>query len=105
MREPARAELWWAEAPDLKPRPYLILTRDQAIPVLTSLVVAPVTGRVRGIPSEVSLGLEEGLPVECVAAFDAVRTIGKRHLVRRLGALAPGRHHELCDALRAAVDC
>jgi mRNA interferase MazF len=103
--QPARGEVWWGEAPDEKGRPYLVLTRDEAIPVLRAILVAPVTRTVRGIPTEVALGPEEGLPSEGVATLDNVLTFPKAMLVRRMGVLAAGRRAEPCEALRAAVDC
>jgi mRNA interferase MazF len=105
VSEPARGEVWWGEAPDAKGRPYLVLTRDEAIPVLRMILVAPVTRTVRGIPTEVALGADEGLPSEGVASLDNVLTFPKEMLVRRLGSLAPGRRGEPCEALRAATDC
>ena len=45
------------------------------------------------------------MPVECVASFDNVMPVPKAMLIRRMGALAPGRHGEPCDALRAVTDC
>ena len=105
MSEPARGEIWWAEAPDEQPRPYLILTRDEAIPVLNKVLAAAVTRTVRGIPSEVALGPSEGLKTECAASMDNIAPIRKSYLVRRIGALSRRRRHELCEALSAAVDC
>ena len=105
MTEPARGEIWWGQTPDETGRPYLVLTRDAAIPVLRTILVAPVTRTVRGIPTEVPVGAEEGLPAEGVAALDNLLTFPKAMLVRRLGALAPERHREPCDALRAVTDC
>jgi mRNA interferase MazF len=102
---PARGEVWWGEAADAKGRPYLVLTRDEAIPVLRTILVAPVTRTVRGIPTEVPLGSDEGLPSEGVATLDNVLTFPKAMLVRRMGALVAGRRGEPCEALRAAVDC
>jgi mRNA interferase MazF len=98
-------EVLWGEVPDAKPRPYLVLTRNEAIPVLKRIVVAPITRSTRGIPTEVPLGPPEGLPSSCVASLDTVMTIGKTLLVRRLGALAIERRDEPCSALRAATDC
>jgi mRNA interferase MazF len=101
-----RGEVWWAETPDSsKGRPFLILTRNDAIPVLRAVLVAPVTRTIRRIPSEVPLGISEGLPVASAAVMDAVLAVPKSMLVRRMGALAPERHRELCEALAAAVDC
>jgi len=105
VSEAARGEIWWGEAPDAKGRPYLVLTRDEAIPVLRTIVVAPVTRTVREIPSEIPLGQREGLPTECVASLDAVLTFPKSMLVRRMGELTPSRRPELCGAVAAAFDC
>ena len=105
MIEPARGEVWWGEAPDGNGRPYLVLTRDEAVPVLRAILVAPVTRTVRGIPTEVSLGAPEGLNVECAAAMDAILSFPKSMLTRRLGSLLPPRKLELCEAARAAIDC
>jgi mRNA interferase MazF len=100
-----QGEIWWADLPDEKSRPYLVLTRPRAIPVLHSLLVAPVTTRVRGVAAEVPISRAEGLPADCVASFDNVKTIRKAHLTRRAGVLANGRWHEVCAAMRAAIDC
>ena len=99
-----RGEIWWGEG-DAKGRPFLILTRSEAIPVLRTVLVAPISRTIRNIPTEVPLGISEGLPVASVAAMDAVHTFPKSMLVRRMGALAPERQGELCEALSAAVDC
>ena len=39
---PMQGEVWWAEAGD-KRRPVLVVTRSDAVSVLTWIVVAPVT--------------------------------------------------------------
>jgi mRNA interferase MazF len=105
VADPRRGEIWWGGLPEAKPRPYLVLTRSEAIPVLSRIVVAPITRNARGIPTEVPLGTPEGLPTDCVASLDNVMTLGKALLVRRLGALAAERRAEPCDALRAVTDC
>lgn len=105
MPDPSRLEIWWGELPDRAPRPYLVLTRDQAIPALHRLVVAPVTTTVRDIPTEVPLGSDEGLPVESAASFDNLETIPKAALVHRVGAVHRRRDHEVCAAMRNVIDC
>ena len=105
MTQPARGEIWWGETPDSKGRPFLVLTRDVAVPVLRTLLVAPVTRTIRGIPSELPLGNEEGLPAESVATMDGVLPFPKALLIRRMGNLTPGKLTQLCESLRAAVDC
>ena len=100
-----QGEIWWADVPDEKSRPYLVLTRPRAIPVLHSVLVAPITTRVRGLAAEVPISVADGLSVDCVANFDNVKTIRKAQLTRRAGALAAGRWPEVCAAMRAAIDC
>ncbi|MBA2298732.1 MAG: type II toxin-antitoxin system PemK/MazF family toxin [Actinobacteria bacterium] len=104
MSIPAQGEVWWAEAED-KRRPVLIVTRNEGIPVLTWLVVAPVTKSVREIPTEVALGPAEGLPEPCAAAFDNLQPIRRSFLTQRVGRLDPARRSELCRALSALADC
>ena len=101
----ARGEVWWGEAPDEKGRPFLVVSRDAANEVMRRVLVAPVTTRIRGIPSEIDLGAPEGLPRESVASFDNVRPFPKGMLVRRLGALDRSRLFEICRAAGATFDC
>jgi mRNA interferase MazF len=100
----ARGELWWGEAPDLQGRPYLVVSRDAANEVMQRVLVAPVTTRARGVPSELSLGSDEGLPRECVASFDNLQPFPKSMLTRRLGLLG-GRLDEICRVAGATLDC
>src|SRR5205814_3908047 len=57
-----RGEVWWGEDPDAGRRPLLILTRASAVPVLQSLVVVPATRTIRGIPTEVVVDEDDGMP-------------------------------------------
>ena len=99
----ARGEIWWAESEDMR-RPVLIVTRDAAIPVLGAILVAPITRTVRGIPTEIALGRDEGLREPCAASFDNMRSVPRAWLTRRIGALGP-RSYEICDALAALSNC
>ena len=101
----ARGEVWWGETPEDKGRPFLVVSRDAANQVMGRVLVAPVTTRIRGVPSEVALGADEGLPVSSVASFDNLRPFPKAMLVRRVGALGPARRHELCTVAAATLDC
>jgi mRNA interferase MazF len=101
---PRQGEVWWAEADD-KRRPVLIVTRNEAIPVLRRLIVAPVTRTVRGIPTEIALGETDGLPEDCAASFDNLQPINRHMLAERLGTLAAVRRGEVCRALDALADC
>jgi mRNA interferase MazF len=101
---PEQGDVWWAEAED-KRRPVLVVTRSEAVPVLSWILVAPVTRTVRGIPTEVPLGPPDGLPAEGAASFDNLQPIRRSFLVDRLGRLGPSRRLEICDALAALADC
>ena len=100
---PVQGEIWWAEAMD-KRRPVLVVTRTEAVPVLTWVLVAPVTRTVRGIPTEIPLGPDHGLPESCAAAFDNVQPIRRSFLTSRVGALVDPRS-AICHALAAMADC
>ena len=103
MSVPRQGEIWWAEAED-KRRPVLVVTRDEALPVLAGIVVAPVTRTVRDVPTEVALGREEGLGVDCAASFDNLQRVRRTALTERVGDLGL-RRHEICAAVRALTDC
>lgn len=101
----ARGEIWWGEAPDQKGRPYLVVSRDAANRVMSRVLVAPVTTRIRGVPSELILDEDAGLPRESAASFDNMQPFPKVMLVRRIGSIPPDRRHELCAAAAATLDC
>lgn len=105
MSLPAQGEVWWAEIPDAGRRPALVVTRDAAIPLLRTLLVAPVTRTIRHIPTEVALGPEDGLNETCVASFDNLRLVPQWVLTERAGRLAASKTLEICRALSAVGDC
>lgn len=104
MNVPRQGEIWWAEARD-KRRPVLVVTRSEAIPVLTTIVVAPVTRTIRGIPTEIRLDQTHGLDVECVASVDNLQPVRRAVLTSRVGSLGPARRQLICRALSALADC
>ena len=103
MSFPRQGEIWWAETEDMR-RPVLVVTRTDAIAVLTAIVVAPVTRTVRSIPTEVRLGPDEGLGVDCAASFDNLQRVRRSALTEKAGDLGL-RRQELCVALTSLADC
>jgi mRNA interferase MazF len=99
-----QGEVWWAEAED-KRRPVLVVTRGDAVPMLTWIIVAPVTRTIRNIPTEVPLGPPHGLPDDCVASFDNLQPIRRTFLTQRVGALGVEELDKICRAMRALADC
>ena len=100
-----RGELWWSEHAELGRRPVLVLSRDAVLPALARPLVAPLTTRVRGVPTEVPLDEEDGLPQACVASLDNLQPLDASLLVERIGRLGPQRMRELCQALAIATEC
>jgi mRNA interferase MazF len=98
-----RGEIRDADLPE-GPRPVVVVTRGRAIPVLANVTVAAVTGTVRGLPTEVPLGVEHGLTRECVVNCDSLFTVPKRVLGRLRGELDPASSDRLRTALRIALD-
>jgi mRNA interferase MazF len=85
-----RGEIWWAELePPAGRRPVLLLSRDEAYSIRELVIVAPVTTRIRHIPSEVSLDLTDGLPKPCVINLDTITTIARVSLQEKLTSLRP----------------
>jgi mRNA interferase MazF len=91
-------------APD-KERPVLVLTRDSALDYLTTATVAPVTSTIRGVPTEVVIGVEEGMKGPCAVNLHNTVTVDQRKLGRRVAQLGPGRMREVCAALGFSLGC
>jgi mRNA interferase MazF len=102
---PAQGEVWWAEAPEMGVRPVLVVTRDQAIPVLRTVLVAPITRTVRGIPTEIELGPDDGLREVCAATFDNLQPVPTWSLRDRAAPSTAARRGEICQRLSALADC
>jgi mRNA interferase MazF len=84
-----RGEVWWAALPPpFGKRPVLLLSRDTAYSVRTSVTVAVITRTIRNIPVEVLLGQEDGMPAKCVVNLDDILTIPKSRLAERVTTLS-----------------
>lgn len=95
-----RGEIWWADLPaPAGRRPVVLLSRNEAYAVRDLVTIAPVTTRIRDIPSEVPLTSADGVPKRCVVNLDTITTIPKRSLASRLAALSPTK----IDAVNAAL--
>jgi mRNA interferase MazF len=100
-----RGEIWWVESPTAGRRPHLVLTRDAAIGPLDRVLGVPATRRIRGIPTEVKLDVEDGMPQPCVLSLDNTRVLPKAYFVDRICALGPERMDAVCRALSYATGC
>jgi mRNA interferase MazF len=87
-----------------KTRPVLILTREQVRPLLTSITVAPITSKIRGLSTEVLIGKANGLDHDSAVSCDNITTIPQAAIGRLLGYLHPAQEHDLAQAIMAAYD-
>jgi len=101
----SRGEIWWYEHPRAGRRPFLILTRDEAIAVMHQVLAVPATRTVRGIPTEVELGREDGMPSSCCLTLDNVSPIRTALCTDLITQLSPQRMAEVCAALAVAAAC
>lgn len=97
--------MWWVEDPDAAPRPFLVLTRQAAIGLLHSVLAIPATRTARGIPSEVALDRDDGMPEECVLTLDNMTLVPKVLFRERITRLSSERMREVCRALALATGC
>jgi mRNA interferase MazF len=101
----ARSEIWWVEHPEAGRRPFLVLTRQAAIPVLNALAAVPATRTIRGIPTEVVLDRDDGMPEDCALSLDNLTLVPKELFRTRITRLSVERMGEVCRALALASGC
>lgn len=101
-----RGEIWMYSfrAPD-KRRPVLVLSRQEVIPLLHTVMVAPVTSTIRSAPGEVVIGTDEGLKSHSAVNLDHVQTIERARLGNFIGTLRPDTMRAVCRALAIATGC
>ena len=99
----SRGEIRWYtfRLPD-KRRPVLILTRSEVIARLNEIIVVPATRTIRGLPTEVVLTPEDGMPVACALNFDHVSTAQRERIGPLLCHLPATRWSEARSALLCA---
>ena len=68
-----------------------------------AVTIAEVTTTIRGIPVEVALGPEDGLPKSCVANLDTIATIRKDLLTKRITLLRNEKLQQIDAAVRFSL--
>lgn len=101
-----RGEIWLYTfgSPD-KRRPVLVLSRQKAIDLLRTVLVAPITSSAHGAPSEVPVGIEDGLKHESVINLDQVQTVDQTKLHHFVGTVGHEKMDAVCRALLIATGC
>ena len=93
------------EHPDAGRRPFLVLTRQAAVPVVNAVLAVPATRTIRQIPTEVVLDRGDGMPEECALSLDNLTLIPKELFRTRIARLSVERMTEVCRALGFASGC
>ena len=101
-----RGEIWlYTFRPPDKRRPVFVLSRPDVIPLLFTVMVAPITSTIRGAPSEVVVGTDEGLKGESAVNLDHVQTVAQEALRHYVGSLSREKMAAVCRGLAIAVAC
>ena len=105
-RKVARGEIWMLRfsSPD-KRRPVLVLSRPALLGVLHTATVAAITSTLRGSPTEVLIGTEEGLKGPSCANLVNVFTVRQADLTHYVGTVGDDKMHAAFQALSIAVGC
>ena len=101
-----RGEIWLYTfgSPD-KRRPVLVLSRQKAIDLLRTVLVAPITSSAHGAPSEVPVGIEEGLKHDSVVNLNHVQAVDQKNLHHFVGTVGREKMNAVCRALVIATGC
>lgn len=98
-------EIWWGNitSPTGR-RPVLLLSRDQAYKIRTSITIAPITRTIRNIPTEVELGSDDGMQTKCVVNVDNIMTVPKSALTTKITTLSQSKMKKVNEAIIFALD-
>lgn len=101
-----RGQIWLLDLPKPdKRRPVLILSSPTLIRLLHTVTVAAVTSTLRGSPTEIELGVSEGLKgISCVNLCN-VFTVRQSELRTFVGTVDPEKMRQVCRALAVACAC
>lgn len=99
-----RGELWLADVGG-KPRPVVVLTRDEVLDVRANVTVAEVTTQARGLAVEVSVDPSAGIDQDSVVNCDGLHTIAQSRLTLHLGAVSDDELDDICQSVSIAIGC
>jgi mRNA interferase MazF len=101
-----RGEVWLLGLPKPdKRRPVLVVSRPSLIGLLHTVTVAAITSTLRGSPTEVPVGPEDGLKTTSCVNLCNLYTVRQSDLRTFVGALSPEKMRSVCRALAIACGC
>ncbi len=100
-----RGEVRWYKFPKPdKKRPVLVLTRDSVLEYLGEVTVAPITSKVRNIPSEVLLSRADGMTRDCAVNCDHLQTVSQGRIGSLITSLPSAKMLDVGRAIRFAIN-
>ena len=99
-----RGEIWLADV-GRKPRPVLVITRDDVLDVRTNVTVVEISTQARGLAVEVPIDADTGVHQPSVVNCDGLHTVAQQRLTQRLGSLDDDILEEICEAAAVALAC
>jgi len=105
---PHRQEIWLASLSPTRgheesgTRPVLVVSHDglNAGPAELCIII-PITSKIRNIPSHIRIeALEGGLQLESAALCEAIRSVSRLRLIRRMGKITDSTMSEIDDVVR-----
>jgi len=99
-----RGEVWLVEV-GRKPRPVVIVTRDEVLDVRANVTVAEITTTARGLAVEVPVDPDCGVDQASVVNCDGLHTVSQRRLTKRLGSVHDATLDEICEGVTSALGC
>lgn len=101
-----RGEIWLLDLPRPdKKRPVLVLSRSSLIRLLHTVTVAAITTTLRGSPTEVEIGFEEGLKTTSCVNLCNLFTVRQGELRKFVGTVGTEKMRQVCAALAIACAC
>lgn len=86
-------------------RPVLVLSRQDVVGLIDTIIVAPITTTIYGVPSEVIVGIDQGLKHDSAINLDHIQTVSASKLARYVGLLNERLMSKACLALMIATGC
>jgi mRNA interferase MazF len=90
---------WFRFSSPAKRRPVDVLGREDVVPFLSQLPVVPISSQIRGLPWEVQLGIEDGMPAACVLKPEWILSVERSMLGPTIATLPDRRWREVRTAL------
>ena len=102
---PRGGDVWWADLGDpWGQRPVVLIARDDAYSVLSWVMVAPTSTRLRRISTTLILDPEsDPVPKICTLLLDQVQSIRQEWLMEPIGQLSEARIAEVDRALHISL--